>query len=40
MARKITLEVTIEVRRKATDTHRGASSLVARRYVTTRIPVP
>ena len=31
MALKITLETTIEVSRKATDVHRGASPLVASR---------
>ena len=37
---KITLEITIEVSRKATDAQAGASPLVARRKVTTRIPAP
>ena len=40
MALKITLETTMEVSRKATDAQRGASPLVARRYVATRIPAP
>jgi len=40
IARKITLENTMEVSRKATDAHIEVSSLVARRYVTTSIPAP
>tara|TARA_Y100001978_G_scaffold195310_1_gene203403 strand:- start:5273 stop:5395 length:123 start_codon:yes stop_codon:yes gene_type:complete len=40
MALKITLDITIDDRRKITEIQIGASSLVARKYVITTIPAP
>jgi len=35
-----TIVVTIEQARKISELHQGVSSLVARKYVTTKIPIP
>ena len=40
IALKITLDITIEERRKAIETQIGVSSLVARKYVIMTIPAP